>query len=152
MLSIFLSHNHKDKPFARRLSDRLKSHGMHTWIDEAEMHVGDSLISKIELGIRECRYLGVVLSPQSASSEWVRREVNIALTEEIQGKRIKVLPLLYQRCELPSFLTDKIYADFTEDFEEGFDKLLRRLTADLHEQGKRIINSGATGVEVENLQ
>lgn len=143
MSSIFLSHNHKDKPFARKLSQRLTAHGMRTWLDEAEMHVGDSLISKIEAAIRECRYLGIILSPHSASSEWVRREVNIALTEEIQGKRVKVLPLLYQKCELPGFLADKIYADFTEDFEEGFDKLLARLNADLNEEEhkqKRALN------------
>lgn len=134
MSSIFLSHSHKDKAFVRKLSERLKAHGIRTWIDEAEIQVGDSLISKIESAIREFTYLGVILSPNSASSEWVRREVNIALTEEIQGKRVKVLPLLYKKCDVPGFLADKLYADFTEDFEEGFEKLLARLNSDLHEE------------------
>ena len=131
MSSVFLSHSHKDKPFARKLCERLKAHGIRTWLDEAEMQIGDSLISKIESAIRESAYLGVVLSPNSASSEWVRREVNIALTEEIHGRRVKVLPLLYRKCDIPGFLADKLYADFTEDFEEGFGKLLARLTSDL---------------------
>jgi len=134
MSSIFLSHNHKDKPFARRLSERLKFHGISTWIDEAEIQVGDSLISKIESAIREFTYLGVILSPNSISSEWVSREVKMALTEEIQGRRVKVLPLLYKGCEVPGFLVDKVYADFTKDFEEGFEKLLARLNSDLHEE------------------
>ncbi len=134
MSSIFLSHSHKDKPFARRLSEKLQSHGIRTWIDEAEMQVGDSLIAKIESAIKEFTYLGVILSPNSVSSEWVRKEVGIALTEEIQGRRVKVLPLLHTKCEIPAFLADKIYADFTEDFDEGFEKLLARLQSDLHEQ------------------
>ena len=133
MISIFLSHNHNDRDFARQLRDRLRSHGIDIWLDEAEMHVGDSLISKIEGAIRDCEYLGVVLSPSSVSSNWVRREVNIALTQEIQGRRVKVLPLLFQKCELPGFLSDKLYADFTENFEEGFNKLLARINADLHD-------------------
>jgi len=87
MSSIFLSHSQKDKPFAGRLSERLQAHGIRTWLDEAEMHVGDSLILKIETAIREFTYLGVILSPASVSSEWVRKEVNIAMTEEIQGRR-----------------------------------------------------------------
>jgi tetratricopeptide (TPR) repeat protein len=132
MSSIFLSHSHKDKLFARKLSDRLKEHGIYTWLDEAEMHVGDSLITKIGEAIRECRYLGVVISQHSASSEWVRREVNIALTDEIQGRRIKVLPLLCEKCELPAFLADKIYADFTNDFDEGLERLLARFMADIN--------------------
>ncbi len=133
MSSIFLSHNHEDKPFARRLSERLQAHGIHTWLDEAEIQVGDSLIAKISSAIQECAYLGIILSPHSVTSEWVRREVNLALTEEIEGERVKVLPLLYQKCEIPGFLADKLYADFTKDFEEGFEKLLARLTADLHQ-------------------
>jgi hypothetical protein len=134
MSTIFLSHNHKDKPFARKLSEKLKAHGIRAWIDEAEIQIGDSLISKIESAIEEFTYLGVILSPNSASSEWVRREVNIALTKEIKGKKVKVLPLIYKKCDIPGFLADKLYADFTEDFEEGFEKLLARLTSDLHSE------------------
>ncbi len=134
MSSIFLSHNHKDKPFVRRLSEKLQSHGVRTWVDEAEMQIGDSLLSKIEFAIKEFTYLGVILSPSSISSEWVRREVNLALTDEIQGRRVKVLPLLHVKCEIPGFLADKIYADFTEDFNDGFEKLLARLQSDLHEE------------------
>jgi len=118
------------------LSDRLQAHGIITWIDEAEMQIGDSLLSKVEDAIREFDYLGVILSPISVSSEWVRREIHIALTEEIQGRKIKVLPLLYQECLIPGFLIDKIYADFTIDFEKGFTKLLHRLTSSAQEMHK----------------
>jgi hypothetical protein len=134
MSSIFLSHNHKDKSFVRKLSERLQAHGIRTWVDEAEMRLGDSLLTKIETAIREFKYLGVVLSPNSVSSKWVRREVNMALNEEIHGNKVKVLPLLYQKCEIPGFLQDKVYADFTEDFEEGFEVLLAHLQSDLHQE------------------
>ncbi len=134
MISIFLSHSHQDKPFARELSRRLQAHGIHTWIDEAEMQVGDSLVSKIAAAIEECSYLVVVLSPNSVSSPWVYKEVSIALTDEVRGRRIKVLPLLYQQCDIPGFLADKIYADFTLDFETGFDRLLSCLIGELHEE------------------
>jgi hypothetical protein len=137
MLSVFLSHNHIDKPFARRLAERLKAHGVKVWLDEAEMQVGDSLVSKIESAIRECTYLGVILSPHSVSSPWVQREVNMALTEEIHGRRVKVLPLLQEKCSIPGFLTEKVYADFTEDFDSGLSILLQRLDSDLHEESYR---------------
>ena len=114
MSSIFLSHNRRDKPFVRKLSERLQAHGIRTWVDEAEMRLGDSLVSKIETAIREFKYLGVVLSPNSVSSEWVRREVNVALTEEFHGSQVKVLPLLYQECEIPGFLVVRHSVDCTE--------------------------------------
>src|SRR5687767_11331910 len=101
MLSVFLSHNHADRQFTRELSEKLQAHGVRTWLDEAEMHVGDSLIDKIATAITECTYVGVVLSPASVASRWVQREVEVVLNEEIHGKRVKVLPLLYKHCELP---------------------------------------------------
>ena len=142
MSSIFLSHNHKDKPFVRKLAERLNAHGIRTWVDEAEIRVGDSLITKIETAIKDFTYLGVILSPNSVTSQWVRREVNIALTQEINGTQVKVLPLLIESCEIPGFLSDKFYADFTKDFEDGFETLLSRLSDDLHDQrhkGKRAL-------------
>lgn len=137
MSTIFLSHNRKDKPFVRRLNERLQAHGIRVWVDEAEMQLGDSLLTKIETAIRDCHYLAVVLSPHSVTSEWVRREVNMALTEELYGNKIKVLPLLYQPCEIPGFLQDKVYADFTEDFESGFETLLSRLKSDMQQEEHR---------------
>lgn len=111
--SIFLSHNSNDKPFAKRLGQELLSAGARVWIDEAEIKLGDSLIQKIGEGIETCDYLGVVLSPDSVGSQWVRKEVEIAMNKEISGKRVFVLPLLYRPCEMPIFLSGKLYADFT---------------------------------------
>jgi len=137
MGSIFLSHSHRDKAFARKLSDALKSRGFRVWLDEAEMQIGDSLITKIEVAIKECEYLGVVLSPSSVASEWVRREVNMALTEEIRGKKVKVLPLLHEQCEIPGFLLDKLYADFSGGFEQGLAYLLGRLSNAIQQDNYR---------------
>jgi len=137
MSSIFLSHNHKDKPFVRRLAERLNAHGIRTWVDEAEIRVGDSLITKIESAIKDFTYLGVILSPNSVTSQWVKKEVNIALTHEIDGAHVKVLPLLIESCDIPWFLSDKLYADFTRDFEDGFETLLKRLQDDLHAASHR---------------
>ena len=112
MSSIFLSHNHADKTFARRLTKDLQQAGIRVWFDEAELKIGDSLIEKIRQGIDEMEYVGVVLSPNSVESPWVQREVDIAMNQEIKGKRIKVLPLVIADCELPGFLEGKLYADF----------------------------------------
>lgn len=112
MGSIFLSHTWKDKEFTRKLGNRLKDYGAKVWIDEAEIKVGESLIGKIEEGINEMEYLGVVLSPDSIKSEWVKREVEIAINDEIRGKKVKVLPIVARKCQIPSFLQGKLHADF----------------------------------------
>lgn len=140
--SIFLSHVWTDKDFANHLADDLRLRGIRVWIDEAEIKLGDSLIEKIRHGIDEMDYLGVVLSPNSVNSEWVKKEVDIAMNHEIEGKRVKVLPLLHKKCDLPGFLKGKLYADFTTKthYNAGLLLLIQRLGADAgHVDGTLII-------------
>lgn len=127
---IFLSHTSADKPFVRELKARLEAHGVkEVWLDEAEIQIGDSLTKKIEEGLKKTKYIGVVLSPRSIKSPWVERELEIAINREISTGEVIVLPLLYEKCELPSFLIGKMYADFTSpvEYDESLAKLLRRL-------------------------
>ena len=124
-VSIFLSHTETDKPFVRKLARDLDSHGIKYWLDEAEIKIGESLIEKIRQGIDEVDYVAVILSPRSVASSWVQREVDVAMNQEIQGKRVKVLPIMYQSCELPGFLLGKLYANFTE--EAKYTEALKRL-------------------------
>lgn len=80
MASVFISHNHADKDFVRRLGADLASFGVRPWIDEAELDVGDSLLTKISSAIDDMDYLAVVLSPQSVASSWVQTELEQAMT------------------------------------------------------------------------
>jgi len=131
MLStIFLSHNSKDKPFVRRLANDLRANGIKVWVDEAEILLGDSLLNKIELAISEMDFLGVVISKDSSESEWVKKEVEMAMTLELENKTIKVLPLLLDKQgKIPLFLRPKLYADFTDEskYTESVHMILTRL-------------------------
>jgi len=127
---IFMSHTAADKPFVRRLRDDLIGKGVpRVWVDEAEIEIGDSLMKKIEEGMQETRYIGIVLSSKSINAPWVKKELEIAMSREIAGGEVIVLPLLYEHVDLPAFLEGKLYADFTEpeNYEEALGKLLRRL-------------------------
>jgi hypothetical protein len=124
--SIFLSHNCRDKSFVRRLARDLTSQGIHCWIDEAEIMIGDSLISKIQEGIMGSEYLAVILSPHSVKSTWVKKELEMAFSMEVNNRKVKILPLLVQDCEIPLFLKDKLYADFRTSYNNGLNVLLNR--------------------------
>lgn len=145
--TVFLSHNFADKPFARRLATDLDAQGIAYWLDEAEIKIGESLIEKIRGGIDAATYVAVILSPDSVNSPWVQREVDVALNQEIQGRRVKVLPLMYRKCDLPGFLLGKKYADFTDDaryalaLEElvrGVGVVFRRSALSTHHLGHNI--------------
>lgn len=124
---IFISYNSHDRKFAERLAQDLTTYGVRVWWDQWEMGVGDSLIKKIQEGIAESSWLAVVLSPTSVSSAWVERELAAAMVSEIESRRVVVLPLLLDDCQIPPFLKDKIYADFRDSYESGLRALLTRV-------------------------
>jgi type I restriction enzyme M protein len=125
--SIFLSHNSQDKPFVRKLAKKLENYGVRVWVDEAEIKIGESLTQKIGQAIEETDYVAVVLSSNSIRSEWVQKELQIAINKEIEKRRVVVLPLLLEPVTVPAFLRDKLYADFTrpENYELSISKLLK---------------------------
>jgi hypothetical protein len=129
MASVFLSHSSRDKFFARKLAETLAASGVQVWIDEAELRVGDSLITKISEAIQQADFVAAILSHNSVQSNWVRKELELALTQEIAGRRVKVLPILMEKCEIPDFLRDKVYADFTDsdDFDGPLSRVLHAL-------------------------
>lgn len=129
MSSVFLSHNSKDKPWVRALAERLMADDVVVWLDEAEINIGDSLIDKIAEGIKEMKFVAAIISNNSVESSWVQKEISIAMSKEVAGRKVTVLPLVIDDCELPSSLSDKLYADFTnpDNFEASYEKLLRAI-------------------------
>lgn len=124
--SLFLSYSRVDREFAERLAEDLKASGITVWWDRWDVDVGDSLPGTIESALAQSTWFGIVLSPDSVASPWVRTELELALTLEIEG-RVKVLPILYRPCEIPLSLRRKAWADFTSSPEEGLTSLLRSL-------------------------
>lgn len=141
MPSVFISHNHEDKPFVRRLGADLAAAGVSPWIDEAEINIGDSLIAKISAAIDTMDYFAAVLSPRSASSAWVQQELEQALTTQLASRQVKVLPILVEKCDIPGFLRGKLYADFSEAwrYETSFVRLLKAIGVD---------NTNASGAQL----
>lgn len=129
MSSIFLSHSHADKSFVDKIASDLRKGGYYVWTDDAEIKIGDSLIDKIREGINKVAYVGAVISKNSISSEWVKREIEIALTQEIEGKKVKVLPILLDNVDLPGFLLGKKFADFRDErlYDFSLNEIKRRL-------------------------
>ncbi len=128
MISVFISHNYMDKSLARKISSNLNYYGIRTWIDESEIKVGDSLIAKIRKGIDDVDYLIALISKYSVESEWVLKELDIAMNKEIEGKKVVVLPVLAGKCDLPGFLKGKLYVDMStaRNFSKNLPKLLAR--------------------------
>jgi hypothetical protein len=131
MKSAFISHSWHDKPLARQIAETLQRVGGRVWLDDAEIKLGDSLVEKIRAGIDSVDYVVALISKNSVASEWVSKELDIAMNQEIEGRRVKVLPVLASKCALPGFLKGKLYADMSsrKAIHRSLPMLLERLDA-----------------------
>ena len=126
--TIFLSHSSRDKVAVRRLAQDLQKAGFSVWLDELEIMVGDSIIEKIGKGLNECEFVAIWLTKYSVDSGWVQKEWYPKYHKEIESKKIHVLPLLAEKCDIPIMLIDKRYANFVESYEIGLEELIQTLT------------------------
>jgi len=118
-MPVFISYSHQDAHFVNRLAAHLTQAKVHVWVDTWELHVGDSLISKVQEAIQESSALIVVLSCNSVESEWCKRELNAGLIRELEEKRVVILPALLEDCQIPIFLREKLHADFRTNYDHG---------------------------------
>jgi hypothetical protein len=123
-MPLFISYSHQDRAFVDRLAKQLVAHNVNVWLDRWELSIGDSLIEKIQAAIEGASALLVILSKASVSSDWCKKELSGALLKELEEKRVFVLPVLLEECEIPLFVRGKLFADFRRNFDDGLNTIL----------------------------
>ncbi len=92
MITVFLSHASEDKDdFVRPLAELLRT-DFNVWYDEYELTLGDSLLRKIDDGLKNCDYGIVVLSPSFFSKRWPQRELDGLFALETTERKV-ILPI-----------------------------------------------------------
>jgi hypothetical protein len=126
-MTIFISYSHKDAAKVNLLAANMVKRNAQVWVDTWELSVGDSIIQKIQDAITQSDALLVVLSKASVGSEWCKKELSSGLIRELEEKRVVVLPVLLEDCEIPLFLRDKMYADLRSDFDLGLSAIMNAI-------------------------
>ncbi len=100
-MQVFISHSSKDKAIAQRLAHRLIESGLKVWIPEDEIFPGDNWAKKVGAALEESDIMVVLITPHAFESEWVKEEIQYALTSEhYQGRLIPVF--LGHETEIPA--------------------------------------------------
>jgi hypothetical protein len=150
-MKIFLSHTSADKEFVRRLADDLIAAGHTPWLDEWEIRVGECIVTKVQDGLASSDYVAVVLSPEAMASGWVEKEWQSAYWDEIQKKKVVVLPILWRDCEKPALLKTKRHADFTKSYAVGFAQLIQAMPLSAEDRAKLAATAAPPEQEVHRL-
>lgn len=126
-IKVFLSHSSMDKPTVVSIALDLKERGINTWLDAFDILPGESIVSKINEGLDKCDYVLLFLSNNSINSNWVRKEWESMLWDEVNSGKIKIIPIKLDDCEIPKILQTKKYIDFSKSYNTGLYEIVNTI-------------------------
>jgi hypothetical protein len=121
---IYVSYSLPDQAVARRLVESLQERGYTVWVDFQDLLPGRNWSEQTQAAIQSSEVFVVLLSPESASSSLINREITVA------GSASKpIIPILLREAALPPSLADRQYLTFTADWDNFIQLLVYALEA-----------------------
>jgi hypothetical protein len=112
----FISYRHTepDKTHAIDLLESLERRGLRVAIDFRDFAANEHFLSEMERCIKESRYVLCVITSQYLASDHTAEEAIISKTLDLADRRKRLVPLVFERVELPVWLHGLVGIDFTE--------------------------------------
>ena len=76
---VFISNASKDRDWVNSLVEALSNKGLCVWYDETNIKPGDSILGELEEGLRDSKYIVMLLTPDTVNSNWAAAELGAAL-------------------------------------------------------------------------
>lgn len=127
MANVFISHRGSDTQQAEQLAIEIRNAGHQVWLDAWKIELGDSIIKRMDEGLEGATYVVVCYSSSGITAPWMSREWMSALARQLDGKGVKLLPVLLTGGEPPAILADIKYADLVKDWRQGVSQLLHAI-------------------------
>ena len=130
---IFVSHSSNDNLFGARLVADLRrvfDDETAVWYDsQGGLRGGDTWWRKIVEELTTRNIFIVVLSPSAIYSPWVNDEIDLAWRQKNSSAKMRIIPVLYQPCEVRSDLQNLQIISFlpAKTYDVAFGELLAAL-------------------------
>lgn len=109
----FLSHSSRDRRWVTALARRLEENGFKVCYDVRDFQPSASVPAEIARDIILSRKLIFIATAASVDSSWVRKEINLAVSQNPDNSRRKIIVLLKEKgIRLPEVLADIGWIDF----------------------------------------
>ena len=130
---VFVSYSHRNRQWVRTwLVPKLRDEGLTVCVDHDCFDPGAPALTEMERAVVESRKTVLVLSAPYIESEWCEFENVLAQTLDPAARRRRVIPIIWQKCEIPLRINTLIYVDFRSRSDR--ETQLQRLVTALHDQ------------------
>ena len=111
----FVSYRHlePDRTLAFELLQTLEARGLRMAIDARDFSANENFLAEMERCIKQSRFVLCVVTAQYVLSEYTSEEAIIAKTLDLAERRKRLVPLIFERVDLPVWLHGLVGVDFT---------------------------------------
>jgi WD40 repeat protein len=116
MTQVFVSYSDQDKETMEKIRSSLRRESLTVWTNKTDIQTGEDFQSAIDRGIEQTDNLVYLLSPDSIESEYVRKELEYAVS-----LKKRIIPVLVRETppdEIPKALQGVQYIDLTDNVKE----------------------------------
>lgn len=127
---VFISYSSKDKDWVQNeLLPRLEARNFRVCIDFRDFRIGAASVTEMERAILTSHKTIAVLSPNYLTSDWAKFEHLMVATLDPANQRLRFVPLLKAKCDLPLRIGYLTYVDMTEsaNLALSWDRLFKAL-------------------------
>jgi len=126
-------HNPADMARAQELVSALESRGLRIAIDFRDFRENEHVVTEMERCVEQSRFVLCVVSQHYLTSGFTSEEAIMTKTRDLIDRQRRIVPLIFERVDLPMSLAALVGIDFTEsasvDPVEKLVELLRRPVA-----------------------
>ena len=102
---VFICHSSEDKYFAKNLVKKLRFNGIDAWYDEYEIQLGDSIIDKINNGLKNTDNGIIIFSSNLFKSKFALNEMNSIIYNYIYDNKYSIIPIILdENIEIPKLI------------------------------------------------
>lgn len=126
---VFISHAAEDKiDLADEIKQSLRQSGLRVWYSADQLPLGESILTNVRKGLRQCRYGVVILSEHSLQSQWIVHE----LFTMMERKETIIIPIRHNVTSDQVKLTFPGIANiYNLSTANGLDTVISRLKAEI---------------------
>lgn len=129
---VFLSHSKEDVLFIERLHEDLRKCQIDPWLDSEDIRHGKPWLEAIfQDGIPTCDAVLVYLTPPSIESAMVKKELDAAILQQLQDKRVAFLPYVSEAATRSSLRADIRALQVLVWNEGNYEAMLPRAVAEI---------------------
>lgn len=124
---VFISYSYNDKEIAHRISDAFQREQIEVYIDYKDLDSGENVFNQIRYMYESSETVIILLSKSLFSSKYFEYEFPQHFFEEARKRKINIIPVLIEKCQIPSDFLEFEIINLTNDFTKGLEKVIQKL-------------------------